>query len=144
MPKIIDCCHLDKYQQARIANSLRSQLIGFNSTFCDDSEIMPVLFTIKQQGEICGGLVGRIAWEWMHIEIIWLSSGLRNKGFGRQLIEKAEKIARQKGCTGVHLDTFSFQAPDFYTGIGYKIFGKIEDYPKGQCRYFLKKKFADQ
>lgn len=144
-PTIVDCSHLDETDRTQIIGSLRNHLINFNKAFCIDTEITPVLLTIQHQGELYGGLVGRIAWGWMHIEILWLSSELRGQGLGKGLIEKAEELARKNGCNGVHLDTFSFQAPDFYTGLGYQVFGKIDDYPnEGQCRYFLKKIFAQE
>jgi hypothetical protein len=37
------------------------------------------------------------------------------------------------------LDTFSFQAPDFYKQHGYQVFGELQDFPSGHQRYYLKK-----
>ena len=39
----------------------------------------------------------------------------------------------------VYLYTFSFQAPGFYRKLGYREFGKLNDFPKGQSRYWLNK-----
>ena len=52
---------------------------------------------------------------------------------------EAERIAREHGCTFAHTTTFSYQAPDFYQRLGYRIFGVIEGYPDGIKQYFLKK-----
>jgi hypothetical protein len=38
-----------------------------------------------------------------------------------------------------HLDTFDFQAKDFYLKYGYEIFGILDDCLKGLKRYYLKK-----
>ncbi len=38
-----------------------------------------------------------------------------------------------------HLDTFSFQARGFYEALGYEVFGRLEEYPPGHERYFLRK-----
>jgi len=38
-----------------------------------------------------------------------------------------------------HLDTFSFQAPDFYQQRGYQVFGQLDDFPPGHRRYYLTK-----
>ena len=48
-----------------------------------------------------------------------------------------EGRARRRGCHGVWLDTFSFQAPDFYRSIGYQPFGELPDFPLGSRRHFL-------
>jgi hypothetical protein len=39
----------------------------------------------------------------------------------------------------LHLDTFDFQAKDFYVKHGYEVFGVLEDCPEGHVRYFMKK-----
>jgi hypothetical protein len=57
-----------------------------------------------------------------------------------QLLTLAEDEARQRGAKNVYLDTFSFQAPDFYKQHGYQVFGELEDFPPGHERYFLTKK----
>jgi hypothetical protein len=50
-----------------------------------------------------------------------------------------EEEAKKKGCKLVHLDTYSFQAPEFYKKQGYDIFGILDGYPEGIKRYYLKK-----
>ena len=51
----------------------------------------------------------------------------------------AEEVARERGCAGIWLDTFSFQARGFYEKLGYTVFGRIDDYPPGQSRFWLRK-----
>lgn len=51
------------------------------------------------------------------------------------LLEHVEKIARILHCYLAHLDTFDFQAKDFYLKHGYSIFGVLENAPKGHNRY---------
>ncbi len=58
-------------------------------------------------------------------------------------MQAAENEALARGCHGAYLDTFSFQAPDFYQKLGYEIYGKLDDFPKGHCRYFLRKKLCN-
>jgi hypothetical protein len=50
----------------------------------------------------------------------------------------------RRGCHGVWLDTFTFQARGFYERLGYSVFGAIEDYPPGHSRHFLKKDLRPQ
>ena len=129
----------------QIANTLRSKLIDYNRLQSPASHLFPVILSCKDDdGTLRGGLVGRIAWDWLHIELLWLDETLRGRGAGTALIEEAENIARQNSCLGVYLDTFSFQAPQFYEQRGYRVFGKIDNQPQGHCRYFLQKTFSLQ
>lgn len=52
---------------------------------------------------------------------------------------EVEKSAIKKGCELIHLDTFDFQAKDFYLKYGYEIFGVLEDCPEKHKRYYSKK-----
>jgi N-acetylglutamate synthase-like GNAT family acetyltransferase len=53
------------------------------------------------------------------------------------LLADAEAVARERGCTSIYLDTFSFQAPDFYKRLGFKEFGRLNDFPPGRTRIWL-------
>jgi GNAT superfamily N-acetyltransferase len=92
-------------------------------------------------GDICGGLKGRTFYSWLFIDWLWVSPLARGHGIGSLLITKAEDIARERGCLGAYVDTFSFQAPDFYRRKGYEEFGRIEGLPPGHACIWLKKIF---
>jgi ribosomal protein S18 acetylase RimI-like enzyme len=92
-----------------------------------------------ESGEIAGGLLGELQWEWLRINILAVAEELRGRGWGRQLVEHAERIAVTSGCRHAWVDTFSFQSPRFYERVGYRVFGELADYPSGQVRYFLAK-----
>ncbi|MCM3758235.1 GNAT family N-acetyltransferase [Sporosarcina aquimarina] len=101
-----------------------------------------VSFILKDdEGKIIGGITANIFWNHMHIESLWVDKSVREKGFGRELLKRIESYALDKGCRFIFLDTFSFQAPEFYKNNGYEVFGTIEDHPKGFNQYFLYKKF---
>ena len=88
---------------------------------------------------IAGGLIGELHWGWLRIEILAVAAELRGVGWGRQLVEEAERLAVVAGCRQAWVDTFSFQSPEFYKRLGYQVFGELPDYPPGQIRYFLVK-----
>ena len=52
----------------------------------------------------------------------------------------AEAEARTDGCRFVHLDSHTFQAPEFYKKLGYQEFGRLEDSPLGHEQVFLWKR----
>ncbi len=72
--------------------------------------------------------------------MLWVDEAHRGKGYGSILLEEVEKIAKEKECTLIHLDTFDFQAKDFYLKHGYELFGVLDDCPPGHKRFFMKKK----
>ena len=97
------------------------------------------VFARNEQGEIQGGLVGWTYKNWFHISSLWVDDNLRGTGLGKRVLMASEEEARQRGCIGSHLDTFSFQAPEFYASQGYEIFGQLEGYFGAHTRFFYKK-----
>lgn len=93
-------------------------------------------------GEVAGGLTGYALYDWMFVQFLSVPEELRGQGHGRRLMAEAEAWARQNGLAGIWLDTFAFQAPDFYEKLGFSVFGTIEDHPRGSRRHFLCKRFA--
>jgi GNAT superfamily N-acetyltransferase len=91
------------------------------------------------QDEIVGGVIGATHWEWFHLDLMWLKEEVRGQGYGHRLLTMAEQEARKNGAKNVYLDTFSFQALDFYQEHGYRVFGELEDFPPGHQRYYLRK-----
>lgn len=76
----------------------------------------------------------------LYIDVMWLEKSYREKGYGRILIEQAEKMAKEKGCIFSHTTTFNYQSPQFYKACGYEVFAELRDYPDGIVQFFLKKK----
>nr|WP_240164143.1 GNAT family N-acetyltransferase [Pseudomonas allii] len=100
-------------------------------------------FLIKDDaGATQGGLYAKISGQWLFVELLVVPEVARGQGLGAKLMNKVEALAREKGCQGIWLDTFSFQAPDFYRRLGFSIFGELKDYPvAGYNRFFMQKRF---
>ena len=88
---------------------------------------------------LVGGLIGKTYWDWFYIDLLFLKEEFRGKGYGHRLLTLAEEEALQRGAKHAFLDTFSFQAPDFYKQHGYRVFGELQDFPAGHTRYYLTK-----
>ena len=53
-------------------------------------------------------------------------SRLQALQLGKELVHSLEVAAAERGCRQITLDTYSFQAPEFYHKLGYEVFGVIE------------------
>lgn len=91
-------------------------------------------------GQVLGAALSETGRTWLHISAIWVSDSVRRQGLGRKLMEATEIEARRRGCRNAYLDTFSYQAPQFYEKLGYVAFGTLQDYPPGHQRVFMSKR----
>jgi len=93
------------------------------------------------KGAIRAGLRYLTAFDWLFVHLLWVDASYRFHGVGSRLLAEAEAAACEKGCRGVYLDTFTFQAPKFYERHGYREFGRLDDFPRGHSRIWLAKRF---
>ncbi|WP_291574308.1 GNAT family N-acetyltransferase [Clostridium sp. UBA4548] len=93
-----------------------------------------------ENGEVLAGLISVIyGWDYLHIYILWVKEDCRTEGYGVALLKEAEKAAKEMGCKMITLETFEFQAKDFYLKNGYEIFGVLENCPFEYNTYYMKK-----
>ncbi len=90
-------------------------------------------------GSVQAGLRGVTDYNWLFVIWLWVAERYRREGVGSRLLSEAEAIARERQCTHCYLDTFSFQAPEFYKRRGYEEFGRLEGFPPGHARIWLSK-----
>ena len=94
----------------------------------------------EDNGNIIAGCVARMyCWNVAYVDTLWVDETYRGKGLGAKLLEEVEITAKEKGCYLIHLDTFDFQAKEFYEKQGYEVFGVLDNCPTEHCRYYLKK-----
>jgi ribosomal protein S18 acetylase RimI-like enzyme len=130
---------VDKTEQS--AWGIIGQGLGnYNKQQAGDNRFQRLCFVLQSPDqEIVGGVIGETYWDWFYLDLLWVKDELRGRGHGHRLLTLAEDEARQRGAKNAYLDTFSFQAPDFYKQHGYEVFGVLEDFPAGHQRYFLTK-----
>lgn len=112
----------------------------YNVLQTGDGDFQRLCFVLKAPDqEVVGGVLGELYWGWLHLDLLWVKEELRGRGYGHRLLTVVEDEARKRGAKHVYLDTFSFQAPEFYNRHGYQVFGELQDFPTGHQRYFLRK-----
>jgi GNAT superfamily N-acetyltransferase len=112
----------------------------FNQEQAGKDHCQRVCFALHSPDQkVVGGLIGAIFWDWFTIELMFIQEEHRGQGYGAKLLALGEEEARRRGARHAHLDTFSFQAPEFYQKHGYRLFGELPDYPGGHTRYYLTK-----
>lgn len=112
----------------------------YNEQQAGDNKFQRLCFVLHAPDQVVvGGVIGEVYWDWFYLDLLWVKDELRGRGHGHRLLTQVEDEARQRGAKNVYLDTFSFQAPDFYKQHGYQVFGELQDFPPGYQRYFLTK-----
>ena len=112
----------------------------YNKAQAGDDHPQRLCFVLKAPDQsVVGGVIGIVFWDWLYVDLMYLPEALRGQGYGSQLLTLIEDEARRRGARHVHLDTFSFQAPEFYQRHGYRVFGELPDFPPGHTRYYLTK-----
>ena len=117
---------------------IREALQQYNNESVGEDGHTPLnIVEYDENGNIIGGIIGGTYWGWMYVDIRWVHENHRHKGIGSKLLIEAEKEAIRRGCHHVHLDTMSWQAPEFYKKLGYEIIGILPDIPNGNQKYLL-------
>jgi len=103
---------------------------------------IPYEYIVRNENkEIIAGILSTLGyWNGLEIKILWVKDEYRKSGIGSKLLSETENNAKANGALVSFLDTFDFQAKEFYLKKGYKIFGQLDDFPIGHKRYYLQKR----
>ncbi len=107
-----------------------------STPFGADRTKVPLAVLLRRGGEVVGGAHGDTHYGWLYLGSLWIDEALRGRGWGRALMVRFESEGISRGCKGAWVDTYGFQAPQFYEGLGYREFGRLDDFPPGSARYF--------
>ena len=141
MPKIATRVVVERSNAAKASRELWNGLVKFNRQQAGPLRYSRTVLSVRDgKKRLLGGLILQSYWRESYIELLWLSAGARDSGFGRRLIQEAERHARRRGSRLIHLNTYSFQAPGFYEKQGYQRFGGMSGSPRGQSRHFYVKR----
>ena len=97
------------------------------------------VFGRDRHGEVQGGAVGRTWGLCCELLQLWVAQDVRGQGVGSELMDGFEQDAIRRGCSLVYLETFTFQAPEFYQKRGYRIALETAGYANGIVKFTLHK-----
>lgn len=118
-----------------------SELKKYNLSRCEPSETIPIgVFLEDEKGRKQGGLTGETFGNWLCIRYLWIHENIRGQGIGSSILKAAEQEAKNRGCIYAFVDTFHFQAPDFYRKHGYEEVFSLREYPYTGSRHYYTKK----
>jgi GNAT superfamily N-acetyltransferase len=142
---------LDRESDERREDELLDHLVHYNRARSeairlrferDNLKARPVqAFALDEAGQLIGGCAGSTVnvWHWLTVDTMWVEPSHRGHGIGRELLAEVEGQARARGCRWAKLNTWEFQAPEFYERLGYVVYGREIDYPPGHINHLMRK-----
>lgn len=108
------CDRLVEYNLRQVEKTQKVDFVNINKKVVDENNII-----------IAGCIAKMYCWNIVYVDILWVDEQYRKHGLGTKLLNEIEKIAIEEKCNLIHLDTFDFQAKDFYIKQGYEVFGVL-------------------
>lgn len=125
-------------------DEIHTKLKAYNLNKREKSESIPIgVFYEDERGKKVAGLTGETFGNWLCIRYLYVDEGYRGRGIGSEILKAAETEAIERGCIFAFVDTFSFQAPEFYTKSGYKEAFVLTEYPYTGARYYYTKQLKN-
>lgn len=98
-------------------------------------------FIRDDQRQIIGGCAGDNMYGGLFVGQLWVKEELRGKGYGTQLMSLAEELARNSQCRFITVNTFEWEALNFYKKLGFYVEFARHGFDKDSVFYFLRKDF---
>lgn len=100
----------------------------------------PICFEMTENGKRVGGIEAYYYLEYaLYISFLFIEEEYRHNGIGLRLLRAVEEEGKKLGAKLAHVDTFDFQAKDFYLKQGYEVYGVLNECPPGHARYYFRK-----
>lgn len=123
--------------------NLRRHLHAYNVASAKSREGYSLaIFLHNKQSQLLAGISGWLWGECLEIDYLWVHETWRGQGIGKRLVRTLEDEAVTRGCRQITLETFSFQAPEFYRHIGYSVFGVISGFGNGHQKFYMQKRLG--
>ncbi|KTD27189.1 MULTISPECIES: GNAT family N-acetyltransferase [Legionella] len=118
---------------------IRDGIVNFNLPFIGSKPDRYSIYAKDNESNLIGGAIVYAYANSVYVDVLWVKEECRGQGIGAELLRNVEAEAIKRKIPASTLDTFSFQAEDFYLKQGYKHLGIIKNYLKGHDRIYLRK-----
>lgn len=138
---VIDKCSNDDY--FRLSRSITQFNLDHLPKGAGDN-LVALGFVIRDNLKMIGGVTGKLLLgQTLSIDILWVDENYRGQDCGTRLLTAIEEKAKELKSRLVVVDTFDFQALEFYQKNGYAVFGELADSPyPGNIHYYLHKRLV--
>lgn len=132
-------------EQNKLADEVKKRVFyGFarqamQATGIDGLNEDPISFEVFDNGEFVGAIVVQLFWRQLHIKYLFVEESYRGQGIARRLMNHALEHGKNRGCQFAFVETMSFQAPEFYQKMGFKIEFSRPGYAENTVLHYLKK-----
>ncbi|KTC71671.1 N-acetylglutamate synthase [Legionella birminghamensis] len=120
---------------------LRKGIIDFNVAHLGEKAVNCSVFARDENNKVIGGATLWVHSDAAYIDILWVEESFRQQRVGSGIMRVVDEYARQQKLAAVFVDTFDFQALDFYLKQGYQLIAEIKAYLLKHDRYYLRKDF---
>ncbi len=106
-------------KESHKAQEIGDLIRAYNRSKREEAESEPLnLYLEDEKGNLMAGLVAETFGNWLEIEYLFVKEELRGQGIGSKLLQRAESEAKKRNCRFAFVNTYQFQAPDFYLSHG--------------------------
>ena len=127
-------------KESHNAQEIGNLIRAYNRSKREEAESVPLnLYVEDEDGNLMAGLVAETFGNWLEIEYLFVKEELRGQGIGSKLLQQAESEAKNRNCRFAFVNTYQFQAPDFYQKYGYKEVFALKNYPYTGQRFYYQK-----
>ena len=95
-----------------------------------------------ENGNIVGGCAGDNLYGGLFVGQLWVQEQLRGMGYGTKLMHRAEELARRSACNFMAVNTFDWEALEFYKKLGFYVEFERKGFEKNSIFYFLRKELS--
>jgi GNAT superfamily N-acetyltransferase len=131
---------VNEHPNEKDVQELKQHLRDYNVIHANSDDGYGIAIFLRDiHHQMVAGVSGWLWGECLEIDYLWVKETLRGRGVGKLLMTTIEEAAIERGCRQITLETFSFQAPEFYQKLGYNIFGVIEGFGHRFRKFYMRK-----
>ena len=122
---------------AEIKNHIHQCLQDYNRSYMN--EYRDFSFHLEEDGIVIAGVVAESVSDTIEVSYLYVEESHRKKGLGKRLLSALEENGRKAGMKRILLNTYSFQAPEFYKKCGFEQIAEIDPCFGNHAQFYFRK-----